>query len=300
MKDQVGIKKIKELRFAIVTLAPLLVFVWLWIAYPISYAVFHSFHAYDITRPWYVGRFIGLDNYIGVFTSYYFIKSLITTAIFIVVVVPVVIGLSLGIALILNQNVPGSRVMQVFVLVPWAIPYVVTGTMFKWIYDANYGILNYVLVKLNIISEYQPWLTMPWHALMLLSLGWIWSQYPLPTILFLARLKLMPTDIYEASIIDGANAFNRFRFITLTWLRPILLLNIIYQTIIALATFDLIYVITGGGPFDFTSTISFFTYREAFQFFDWGRAISLAVSLFLIGLSIVYLYMKALPSVRYR
>lgn len=300
MVDKVSIKKRRDLQFAILTLSPLLIFVWIWIVYPIGYAFFHSFHAYDITKPWDIGSFIGLDNYINVLTSYYFVRSLFVTAIFIAIVVPSVVGLSLGIALVLNQEVLGSKVMQVISLLPWAIPYVVTGTMFKWIYDANYGILNYVLVKLGVITEYQPWLTIPWPALFLLSLAWIWSQYPLPTILFLARLKLMPRDIYEASLIDGANSISRFRYITLTWLRPILLLNLIYQTIIALATFDLIYVITAGGPFDFTSTISFFTYREAFQFFDWGRAFSLSIILFLIGLAIVYLYMKALPMVRYR
>lgn len=289
-----------NLPIIIITLAILSVTVWIWVIYPIAYAFFHSFYAYDITRPWFIGEFIGLRNYIDVITSYYFLKSLAITALFIVICVPLTVFLALGLALLLNQEIRGAGIMQVMAILPWTIPLVVSGTMYKWMFDGNWGVVNYILTKLGVITEYQPWLTMPWPTLIIVCTAWIWSQYPLPMILFLARLKLMPSDIYEASIIDGASTFSRFRYITLIWLRPILLLNLIYQTIIALATFDLIYVISGGGPFDFTSTISFFTYREAFQFFDWGRALALSFILFIIGLAVVYLYMRALPAVRYR
>jgi multiple sugar transport system permease protein len=289
-----------NLPIIIITLAILSVTVWIWVIYPITYAFFHSFHAYDITRPWFIGEFIGLRNYIGVIISYYFLKSLAITALFIVICVPLTVFLALGLALLLNQEIRGAGIMQVMAILPWTIPLVVSGTMYKWMFDGNWGVVNYILTKLGVITGYQPWLTMPWPTLIIVCTAWIWSQYPLPMILFLARLKLMPSDIYEASIIDGASTFSRFRYITLIWLRPILLLSLIYQTIIALATFDLIYVISGGGPFDFTSTISFFTYREAFQFFDWGRALALSFILFIIGLAVVCFYMRALPVVRYR
>jgi ABC-type sugar transport system permease subunit len=110
----------------------------------------------------------------------------------------------------------------------------------------------------------------------------------------------MPHDIYEAAVLDKANAFNRFKYVTSVWIRPILRLNVIYQTIMALIAFDLIYVITSGGPFDITSTLSFFTYREAFQFFNWGNAFALSIILFIIGICLVYVYIKALPEVRYQ
>jgi multiple sugar transport system permease protein len=289
-----------NLLIIMIILAILSVTVWIWIAYPIAYAFFHSFHAYDITRPWLIGEFVELRNYIDVITSYYFLRSLVVTALFIVISVPLTVFVALGLALLLNQEIHGAGIIQVIAILPWTIPLVVSGTMYKWMFDGNWGVVNYILTKLSVITEYQPWLTMPWATMIIICVAWIWTQYPLPMILFLARLKLMPSDIYEASIIDGAGTFSRFRYIVLTWLRPILLLNLIYQTIIALATFDLIYVISGGGPFDFTSTISFFTYREAFQFFDWGRALALSFILFIIGLAVVYLYMKVLPLVRYR
>jgi multiple sugar transport system permease protein len=289
-----------NLLIIMIILAILSVTVWIWIAYPIAYAFFHSFHAYDITRPWLIGEFVELRNYIDVITSYYFLRSLVVTALFIVISVPLTVFVALGLALLLNQEIHGAGIIQVIAILPWTIPLVVSGTMYKWMFDGNWGVVNYILTKLSVITEYQPWLTMPWATMIIICVAWIWTQYPLPMILFLARLKLMPSDIYEASIIDGAGTFSRFRYIVLTWLRPILLLNLIYQTIIALATFDLIYVISGGGPFDFTSTISFFTYREAFQFFDWGRAFALSFILFIIGLAVVYFYMKVLPLVRYR
>ena len=289
-----------DLKFVIFAIVPILVLVWSWIVYPLAYAVFNSFHAFDILKPWEIGKFVGFKSYLEVFNSYYFIKSLYSTVIFMVMTVPWVVSLSLAIALLLNEEIRGISAIQVLVLTPWAIPYVVAGTMFKWIYDANYGLLNYIALKLEIIPEYQAWLTQPWPTMFLLALAYVWTQYPLPTILLLARLKLMPSDIYEAAVIDGASAFKRFRYITLTWLRPVLRLVVIYQTIMALVAFDLIYVITGGGPFDFTSTISFFTYREAFQFFDWSKAFSLCTILLIMGLILVYIYLKALPEVRYR
>lgn len=281
-------------------LAPVLVLVWIWIAYPLAYGFFQSFHAFDIVNPATRGDFVGFKNYIGVGTSYYYVNSLIVTLLFAVITIPLIIIVSLATALVLNEEMSGSGAIQVLALIPWSIPYVVTGTMFKWIYDANYGILNFTMKQTGLIGEYQAWLTQPWPTMMLLAVAYVWTMYPLPTILFLARLKMMPSDVQEAAVIDGAGTLSRFRYVTVTWLRPILQLNVIYQTIMAIAAFDLIYVITAGGPFDFTSTISFFAYREAFQFFDWGKALALSVNIFLIGLVVVYLYLKALPAVRFR
>jgi len=289
-----------DLVFLAAALAPVLVLVWVWIAYPLAYEFFQSVHAFDIVKPGTRGDFVGFDNYLGVATSYYFVNSLLVTAAFAAITIPLIISVSLATALVLNEETFASGPMQVLALIPWSIPYVVTGTMFKWIYDANYGILNFLLRQVGLIPEYQAWLTQPWSTMMLLAVAYVWAQYPLPTILFLARLKMMPTDVQEASVIDGAGAFSRFRHVTVTWLRPILQLNVIYQTIMAIAAFDLIYVITSGGPFDFTSTIAFFAYREAFQFFNWGYALALSVIIFVIGLAVVYLYLKALPAVRFR
>ena len=205
-----------------------------------------------------------------------------------------VVGLALGSALLLNEKFKGVKYLQVIVLLPWAIPFVVAGLMWRWIYDSNYGILNFALQSLGVIPSYQAWLTQPNPAMALLIVAYAWSEFPVSTLLILAGLQSVPKELYEAAVVDGARAFARFRRVTLVWLKPVLLIVFVYETLRAITVFDSIYVITKGQPADATAIISYYIYRYLFTFYDVGRASALSIIVLVVSGVLIYAYFKFL------
>ncbi len=289
----------KNLRTILIGLLPALTPVFIFTFYPVFYALYTSLYRYNIKYPEQYG-FIGGGNYVAMTQTYYFRSSLTSTAIFALLAIPVIVLGSLGLATLLTQRYKGVSFLQWLILVPWAIPFVVSGTIWKWIFDANYGVFNDVLLNLGLISSYQPWLTRSWPAMIVLVLAFAWVFLPLPTLLFLAGMQSIPAELHEAAMVDGAKAFARFRAVTFTWLRPIVLIVVILTTLMSIWMFDLIYVITFGGPADFTALISYYTYNEMFTFLDFGRASALAVFVLIIGIALIFAYFRALRIGRLR
>jgi ABC-type sugar transport system permease subunit len=217
-----------------------------------------------------------------------------------VLAVGIVVSLSLGFALLLNERFRGSSVMQVLILLPWAIPLVVSGTLWKWIFDANFGLANEVLLRLGMISSYQPFVVQQWPAMLMLLLAYVWVETPLPTLLFFASLQSVPQELYEQAKIDGASAWHRFKTVTFKWITPIFFIVLVYETLMDIRAFDLVYVVTAGGPADFTALISFFTYRQAFVYLDFGRATALSLTLVAISVLLIFLYYRLLRVGRLR
>jgi ABC-type sugar transport system permease subunit len=184
--------------------------------------------------------------------------------------------------------------LKIIILLPWAIPAVVAGLMWKWILNSDFGIFNAVLYSLGAIDSYIPFLADPNLAKLSLILAHIWKEGPLAAIFLLAGLQLIPNEYYEAAKIDGGSSLSVFRFITLPLLRPILLVVLVYETMTAILTFDLVYVLTGGGPGDATSLISWFAYAEIFKSLNLGTGIALSIIIALITLVLNSLYMRAL------
>ena len=182
------------------------------------------------------------------------------------------------------------------ILLPWAIPAVVAGLMWKWILNSDFGIFNGILYSLGAIKSYIPFLADPILAKISLVLAHIWKEGPLVAIFILAGLQLIPTELYEAAKIDGGGAITVFRHITLPLLRSILLVVLVYETMMAILTFDIVYVMTGGGPGDSTALISWFAYTEIFKFLNLGKGIALSIIIALITLVLIILYMRALKS----
>jgi ABC-type sugar transport system permease subunit len=244
--------------------------------------------------------FIGGKNYVDVTQMYYFVGSLTSSVIFAVVAIPIILFASLALAMLAARKFRGSGFLQWLILVPWGIPYVVAGLDWKWLFDSNYGLINNILLNLGVIESYQPWLTMQWPAMFAIVISFIWVTLPLPTLLFLAGIQSIPQELYEASQVDGAGALARFRAITFTWLKPIFLIVVILTTLSSIQVFDPIYVITQGGPADFTAMITFYTFLEMFNFLDFGHASALAFMIFIVSIILIFAYFYALRMGRLR
>jgi len=263
--------------------------------YPVLYAVRISFYQYILTKPK-SHPFIGLKNYIEVINSYYFRTSLVNTALYTVAAVIGVTIFGLVVSLLLNSKAKTAAALRVIILLPWAIPAVVAGLMWKWILNSDFGIFNGILYALGLIDQYLPFLANPTLAKVSLVLADIWKEGPLAAIFFLAGLQLIPNELYEAARIDGGGAWRIFRYITLPLLRPILLIVVVYETLTAILVFDLIYVLTGGGPGDSTSMISWFAYAEIFRNLNLGHGVALAIVIALITLVLILLYLRVIRS----
>jgi multiple sugar transport system permease protein len=274
---------------------PALLVIILFTIYPVFYAVRISFYQYILTKP-NSHPFIGLKNFHDVITSYYFKNSLINTSIYTIASVTGVIIFGIIVALLLNTKIRSVNVLKIIILLPWAIPAVVAGLMWKWILNSDFGILNGILYSLGAIESYIPFLADPILAKISLIMAHIWKEGPLAAIFILAGLQLIPNEFYDAAKIDGGDGLRVFRFITLPLLRPILLVVLVYETMTAILTFDLVYVLTGGGPADSTSLISWFAYAEIFKFLNLGAGIALSIIIALITLILIILYMRALKT----
>lgn len=272
---------------------PALLVIILFTIYPVFYAVRISFYRYVLTKP-NSHPFIGLKNFADVISSYYFKTSLINTGIYTVASVAGVILFGLLVAMLLNTKLRSANALKIIILLPWAIPAVVAGLMWKWILNSDFGILNGIFYSLGAIKSYIPFLADPNLAKLSLVLAHIWKEGPLAAIFILAGLQLIPNEFYEAAKIDGGGGLTVFRYITLPLLRPILLVVLVYETMTAILTFDIVYVLTGGGPGDSTSLISWFAYAEIYKSLNLGTGIALSIIIALITLVLIILYMRAL------
>lgn len=275
-------------------LVPFLV-IALFTIYPVLYAVRISFYRYVLTKP-NSHPFIGLKNFTEVIESYYFRTALINTAYFTLAVVIGVTVFGIGVALLLNSKAFTAPALRIIILLPWAIPAVVAGLIWKWILNSDFGILSGMLYKFGIIEQYIPFLADPRLAKMSMVMAWIWKEGPLAAIFFMAGLQLIPKELFEAARMDGGSDLRIFRHVTLPLLRPILLIVIIYETITAILVFDLIYVLTGGGPGNATSLISWFAYAEIFKNLNLGHGVALAIIIALIILVLILIYLRVIRS----
>jgi ABC-type sugar transport system permease subunit len=274
---------------------PALLIIILFTIFPVIYAIRVSVYQNILTKP-NSHPFVGLKNFLDVITSYYFKTALVNTAIYTIAAVTGVILFGLIVASLLNTKIRSVNALKIIILLPWAVPAVVAGLMWKWILNSDFGIFNGILYSLGLIKSYIPFLADPVLAKFSLVMAHIWKEGPLATIFILAGLQLIPNELYESAKIDGGGGLRLFRHITLPLLRPILLVVLVYETMTAILTFDLIYVMTGGGPGDSTALISWFAYAEIFKFLNLGNGVALSIIIALITLVLIILYMRALKT----
>jgi len=241
--------------------------------------------------------FVGLGNYAALLGEPIFWATLGRTLHFTVVSVGLELILGLAIAQLIHAHPPGWQFLRTSLIIPWAVPTIVNGTMWRWIYNADYGALNGLLLQLGLIDKYIPWLTLPNVAMNLVILADIWHSVPFIALILQAALATLPADLEEAASVDGATALQYFWFIRLPLLRPAILVALIIRTVEAFRAFDIVYVITNGGPANGTVTISFLTYLEMFSFGHAGRgsALSFLISIFTLVLAFIYIRMLYRP-----
>ncbi|QWF84598.1 carbohydrate ABC transporter permease [Amycolatopsis sp. CA-230715] len=285
--------RLTETRRAYLMNGPAMIVLFALVAYPIGYSFWVSLHRQNLKRPK-ATKFIGLDNYFALWNDPAFLSSLRTTGLFVLVVVTMTVLLATALALVLNESFPGRGVLRSLALLPWAMPGVVNGLMWRTIFDAKTGALNGLLTSLGLIDAYQAWLSSPAGAFFLTAFAQVWNTLPFAVILLLAGLSTIPPDLYDAAKVDRAGVFQRFRQITLPWLLHPLLIVLILETMNSFRAFDTIYVLTGGGPGDATSVIAVLNVKTALTYTDFGLGSAYAWVITLLTLVVSVGYVAAL------
>ena len=279
-----------ERVFGISLLIPCFIFVSIFAFYPIIYSFFLSFHRIILGLPSVGQPFIGLDNYTELWHDRVALHSLINTFAFVCVSTFLEILFGLVIALVINRYFKGRGLVRAAILVPWAIPTVVSSQMWRFICNDNYGLLNYVLFDKNI-AKYRAWLADPLFAFSAIVTADVWKTSSFAALLILAGLQTIPDELYESAKIDGANAWQQFRRITLPLIKPALLIALLFRTMDAFRVFDLVFVMTQGGPADATNVLQFYGYKKIFAegFMGYGSTISVLVFITVFMLSLIYI-----------
>jgi multiple sugar transport system permease protein len=273
------------------TVLPVVALVALFTLFPFVYAAVNSTRQRVLTIPAHQ-PFVGLRNYEEVISSDTFDVAVRNTLVFVLLTVPTVTALGLGVALLLNQRVRGFGLLVALVLLPWSIPLVSAGIIWRLLLHGNFGALNGLLLDLGIIDSYVPWLSDSGKAMFSVAAAHLWREFPLPTILFLAGLQTITPEILEAARLDRATAWQRFRYVTLPLLKAPLLIVLVYETMIAFSVFDLVYVLTGGGPGTSTTLFSWYAYTSTFKFLNLGHGAALSFLMTAVLIVVIVLYMR--------
>lgn len=277
-------------RLALQFLFPSFVFVLFFSLYPIIDSFRLSLYRLILTLPWLGQKFVGWENYRDLLTDPVALNSFYTTLLFVAVTTPLEVLLGLGMALVLNESFRGRGLLRAVALIPWAIPTVVSSQMWRFIFNDRYGLFNFFLFADQTHLYLAP-LADPQLAVISIMVADIWKTSSFAAIIILAGLQTIPEELYEAASIDGATAWQKFRHITLPLVKPALLLALLFRTMDALRVFDLVFVMTQGGPADTTNVLQFYGYKKSFAegMIGYGSAISVAVFFISLLLSVVYI-----------
>lgn len=284
-------------RLALLFLLPSFAFVGLFTLFPIFDSFRLSFYRMILTLPWLGQKIVGWENYVDLSTDPVAVQSLTTTLIFVAVTIPLELLFGLGMALVMNEMFHGRGLLRAVVLIPWAIPTVVSAQMWRFIFNDRYGLFN-VLLFGNDTARYIAPLANPHLALIAIMVAEVWKTTPFPALIILAGLQTIPDDLYEAASIDGATAWQKFYHVTLPLIRPALLLALLFRTIDALRVFDLVFVMTQGGPADATNVLQFYGYKKTFAEGMVGYGSAIAVGVFLLSLTVALIYLRVLRASR--
>lgn len=288
----IGGGELRERKFVALLLFPSLALIFGLTIYPLFYSLWISLHRYSLLSP--STPFIGLGNYLKMTEQPLFWESVGVTVYFAVVSLAIQVPLGIAVAMLLNERFHGCGLLRSVMLIPWVIPTIVNAIAWQWIFNANHGALNGLLNQLGFIDNYVIWLADARRALNLIILADTWKVLPFYVLMFLAGLQSIPNDLYEAAIIDGAGAWQRFLNVTLPGLKSVLLVVLVLRTVQVFKVFDIIYLLTRGGPSGGTTVISFFTYQQTFQVLNFGTGAAVGVAIGLSTMLAALLHFKLL------
>jgi len=279
-------------KFLIALLSPAIVLIGFVVIYPLLQAFYLSFTDYSLLKM--DLKWQGLLNFFEIFKDKCFWEVVFNTAVisFSAVIFQVIFGLIM--ALLLDQKIKGRNLFRGIVLINWVIPLVVVSLLWMWIFDSEYGIFNYLLTSIGVISEYAVWLGRPFLAKLAIIITEIWRGVPFMMVMFLAGLQTIPRHIVEAAEMDGVTSFSKFWNITLPYITPIGMIASLLSVVRLFQEFDIIYIMTGGGPLFSTTTLSIHVYKTAFNTMEMGRASAMGIIWLLFLSFFALLYSKLL------
>jgi trehalose/maltose transport system permease protein len=279
----------RQKRLAWYLILPAVFVVFLVIGFPLFQVVFYSFLKYklDGVTP---ASFVGLDNYAFIFSDSDFWHAVWVTLIFTFFSVTIEAVMGLAVALVANSEFKGRTLLRVAILIPWAIPTVVSSQIWRWMFNDIYGVANLILAGLHIIPHKLAWLATPETALPVIIAVDVWKTTPFMSLLLLAGLQLIPGDLYEAASIDGATGIKSFFAITLPLVTPTLLVALIFRTLDALRVFDIFYIMVGGQGN--MATVAVYNQQQLIQFLDAGVGSATSVVILLFIMIFVVLYTR--------
>src|SRR5271154_4997683 len=277
----------RQRRLAWYLIVPAVFVVFLVIGYPLIQVLVYSVLKYklDGVTP---ASFVGLSNYLFILTDPDFWLAVQNTLIFSVCSVTIEAVLGLAVALVANSKFKGRTILRVAILIPWAIPTVVSSQIWSWMFNDIYGVVNVILANLHLIPHKLAWLSKPETALPVIIAVDVWKTTPFMSLLLLAGLQLIPGDLYEAASIDGATGIRKFFAVTLPLVTPTLLVALIFRTLDALRVFDIFYIMVGGQGN--MATVAVYNQQELIQFLDAGvgSATSLTILIFIMVFVVIY------------
>ncbi len=280
---------LSEQSFAFLIILPAAVVIFGVVLFPLLTTFIYSLKNMELISAE-KGKFLGLLNYLRVLASGWFWQALERTLYFTAVSLVVETVLGLGIALLLNTRFFGVGLLRVLVIVPWATPGIVTASIWKWIYNPEYGVLNAVLTRLHVMAEYRAWLSDPFLAMNMVILADVWKMTPFAVIFFLAALQFINRSLYEAATVDGAGVFSRFWHITLPYLLPTISVVTVMRTMEKFKAFDIFYVMTRGGPANGTKVLVYEAYLKAFGNLQYSisSTVSYLIAVLVLVFTVVY------------
>ncbi|MGV8080141.1 MAG: carbohydrate ABC transporter permease [Syntrophales bacterium] len=284
-----GHRDSREKLFAAALLLPCFAFVAVFAFYPILYSVYLSLHRIILGLPGLAQPFVWLDNYRQLWSDPVARQALGNTLVFVFVSTACEMVLGLVIALVINRSFRGRGLVRAAVLIPWAIPTVVASQMWRFIDNDHYGLLNFALFGSHMAS-YRAWLAEPFYAMAAVMVADVWKTSAFAALIILAGLQTIPDELHEAARMDGATPWQRFVRITFPLIRPALLIALLFRTMDAFRVFDLVFVMTQGGPADATNVLQFYGYKKMFAegLLGYGATISVLVFFILLAVSVVY------------
>jgi len=274
-------RTLREMRkqwSAYLFLAPVLVSFAIFTVFAVGYAFYLSFHQWNILEP--AKPYVGLDNYARLFDDARFGQSIVNTAYYTAASVPLTMGIGLAIALLLNNQIRARGLFRTLFYLPVITPLVIAAIIWKWVYNGEYGLLNYYLLRIGLIDEPLLWLSDKNLAMPAVILTSVWKGVGFAMVVYLAGLQAIPEEYYDAAKIDGAGGWRRLKDITVPLLSTTTLFLGVISVLGSFQVFTQIFVMTNGGPLRRTTTIVYHIYETAFRNFDMGYASAMAFALF--------------------
>jgi multiple sugar transport system permease protein len=282
------LRRLLDQHLGVILLLPSALTFLVLLVFPLGYGIYTSFLQRHVLDP--EGVWVGLANYVWLFGNAGFWQSLAISSLWAGATVGLQILLGTAVALVLHQPFKGRSLVRGLVIFPYMMPVVSVILVWMLLYNALYGVLNWLLVQTGIVDAPVAWLSQPGSAFWSVVFVGVWKYFPFVVVIVLARLQVIPQDLYEAARIDGAGAVARFLDITLHQIKDVLLVVALLRTIFMFNNFEIVFLLTGGGPLRSTMTLPILVYEQAFGVYEMGRGSAIAVVMFLILIAVMSIY----------